>query len=88
MRFDQVHVDIVGVLPPSNRHQYLLTCIDRFTRWPETTPIAEITAPTIARAFVHTWITCFGVPSTITNNRGSEHELALFHEQILLLGTN
>ena len=32
--FDHVHIDIVGPLPPSNEHTYLLTCIDRFTRWP------------------------------------------------------
>jgi hypothetical protein len=31
-RFDQIHVDIVGPLPPSRGFTYLLTCVDRFTR--------------------------------------------------------
>ena len=31
-RFDSIHVDIVGPLPPSKGYTYLLTCIDRYTR--------------------------------------------------------
>ena len=34
-RFDHVHIDIVGPLPYANDFRYLLTCVDRFTRWPE-----------------------------------------------------
>ena len=33
-RFDQVHVKIVGTLPPSKGYAYLLTAINRFTHWP------------------------------------------------------
>ena len=29
-----VHLDLVGPLPHSKGYTYLLTCIDRFTRWP------------------------------------------------------
>ena len=36
-QFDQVHVDIVGPLSVSQGQRYLLTCVDRFTRWPEVT---------------------------------------------------
>ena len=32
-RFDHVHIDIVGPLPYTNGFRYLLTCVDRFTRW-------------------------------------------------------
>ena len=31
-RFDHVHVDLVGPLPPSQGCQYLLTCVNCFTR--------------------------------------------------------
>ena len=30
------HIDILGPLPYSRGYKYLLTCVDRFTRWPET----------------------------------------------------
>ena len=30
-RFDMIHIDIVGPLPPSKGFTYLLTCIDRFS---------------------------------------------------------
>ncbi|GFS73430.1 transposon Ty3-G Gag-Pol polyprotein [Trichonephila clavipes] len=34
-KFTHIHIDIVGPLPPSEGHHYLLTIINRFSRWPE-----------------------------------------------------
>ena len=85
-RFDHIHIDLVGPLPPSNGCKYLLTCIDRYTRWPEAIPISDATAETIAQAFASRWIAVFGVPSTITTDRGAQFESALFRSLAGLLG--
>ena len=55
-RFDHLHVDIVGPLPPSQGFTYLFTVIDRFTRWTEAIPMTDSTAATCARALLREWI--------------------------------
>ena len=51
-RFDSLHVDLVGPLPESKGFAYLLTTVDRFTRWLEAIPPSDISAATCARAFL------------------------------------
>ena len=49
-----------------------------YTRWPEAIPIANITAETVAHAFIQRWISVSGSPATITTDRGWQFESALF----------
>lgn len=86
-RFEHIHLDLIGPLPISRGYRYCLTCIDRYTRWPEVIPLQDIEAPTVARAFVNTWIARFGVPLRVTTDQGRQFESRLFKELTELTGT-
>jgi len=59
-RFDTIHMDIGGSIPPCDGFSYLLTIIDRNTRLLEDFPMRSITTETIIDIFVNNWLTRFG----------------------------
>ena len=65
----------------------MLTCVDRFTKWPEAIPLTTITAEAVAQAFLSGWIARFGVPSTIVTDRGRQFESQLWNALMTLLGS-
>ncbi len=87
-RFDHVNVDLVGPLPPSQGCAYLLTIVDRFTRWPEAIPLQAIDTKSVARAFVFNWIARFGVPLDMSSDRGPQFTSELWSAMCELLGIN
>lgn len=85
-RLEHVHMDIVGPLTISGNNRYILTMIDRATRWPEAVPVPEITADVVARAFVDNWVARYGCPAVITTDRGPQFESNLFIAIAKILG--
>lgn len=85
-RFSDVHLDIIGPMPISDGYRYCVTLIDRYTRWPEVIPIADIRAETVAMAVFKDWIARFGVPKYIFTDQGTQFESELFRELSKLLG--
>ena len=79
-RFSHLNLDLVGPLPLSNGFKYLLTAVDRFTRWPIAVPIRDISSESVIDAFAHGWVANFGVPSSITTDRGSQFSSSLWSQ--------
>ncbi len=69
-RSSHVHTDLVGPCPLSLDQCYLLMCIDRFIRWPESIPLPGIIfKPVVNNSFLH-WVASGGVLRYITIDRG------------------
>ena len=84
-RFDHINMDIV-TLPVSNGFRYLLTIVDRFTRWPVAVPLVDSTTQNIVDAFAHGWVQNFGVPHTLTSDRGTQFTSAIFQQLASIWG--
>lgn len=86
-RFEHIHIDIV-IMPMSEGCRYCLTCVDRFSRWPEAIPMEDQEAATVARAFYTNWVARFGTPLRITSDQGRQFESHLFRELNQLTGAS
>jgi cleavage and polyadenylation specificity factor subunit 1 len=67
-RFEHIHIDLVGPLPISNGYRYLLTAIDRNTRWPEVYPLKDTSTNTIVDTLEREFVSRFGVPLEVTSD--------------------
>ena len=60
--------------------------MDRFSRWPIAVPLPDTQTITVLHAFLFHWIANFGVPSTITTDRGAQFESHMFIGFLRLFG--
>jgi len=78
-KFEVLHIDITGPFPTTaTGNRYVLSMIDKFTRWVELAPIPNMEATTVAKAFFETWLCRYGAPSTIVSDQGTQFESSLF----------
>ena len=87
-RFSHIHTDIVGPLKPSKDKRYILTIIDRFSRWPEAIPLEDQSAETVAKTLYREWICRYGTPEIITTDQGRNFESTLMAELNQIIGTH
>jgi transposase InsO family protein len=73
-------VDILGPFPRAvGGYRYLFVAIDKFTKWPEATPVVSITQSATV-AFLKSIICRFGVPSRIITDNGIQFISWIFQE--------
>lgn len=78
---EKVALDLTGPFPETERgNRYLLVIGDHFTKWTEAIPLPNITAVSVAQAFVEHFICRFGVPLEILTDQGRQFESELFRE--------
>ncbi|GBN07152.1 hypothetical protein AVEN_149611-1 [Araneus ventricosus] len=78
VRFKNIHLDIIGPLPPSGSHHYFFTCVVRYSRWPEVLPMPDTKSETCFEIFLNGWISRFGVHEVVPEDLGSQYESKLF----------
>uniref|UniRef100_A0A914EPM1 RNA-directed DNA polymerase n=1 Tax=Acrobeloides nanus TaxID=290746 RepID=A0A914EPM1_9BILA len=67
----QLHCDLIGPLPISNRKLYILTVVDSFSKLLATDAITHKTAHEVSEALLK--IFCiYGIPDTLASDRGKE----------------
>jgi transposase InsO family protein len=77
-RFSHIHVNLVGPLPASKGFTYLLTIIDKTSRWTEGIPIAATTTVDCLNALFQGWVSRFRVPAVITSDHGAQFTSSLW----------
>ena len=69
--FEEVVIDLVGPLPKSKKgNQYILSIMDRMSRYPEAIPIRNGKAKTVIFHLIH-YFTRFGLPKNVQSVNGS-----------------
>ena len=85
--FEVTHLDITGPYPTTPRgNRYLLTFIDKFTKYAEAYPIKEQSAEACARVYASQIITRHGTGSKLITDQGSAFMSAFFSETCKILG--
>jgi len=87
--FQQIAVDIVGPLPVcSNNDKYILSVMDRFSRYIKLFPISNVHAKTIAIILRQKYFLVYGVVDSILSDRGSQFTGSIFKILCDLLNIN
>ena len=73
-------------MPSSQGFSYLLTMMDRTSRWPEAVLLSSTMAESCARAFISTWVFRFGVLAMLTSDRGAHFTSSVWSEVCFVLG--
>ena len=87
--FAHVCVDLVGPLSPSSSegHRYVLTLVDKATRFPDAVALRHIDSGTVSQALLGMF-SHVGFPTTLTSDNGTQFTSEMFEEFLKGLGTH
>lgn len=86
--FGEIVIDVVGPLPRTRGgNEYLLTMVDRVTRFPEAIPLRSIRSEKIVEALV-SFFTKFGIPKTLQSDCGTNFTSRFFRKKMSELGVH
>ncbi|XP_066940971.1 uncharacterized protein [Macrobrachium rosenbergii] len=84
--FREVVIDVVGPLPRTRgRNEYLLTIIDRMTRFPEAVPLRSIRGEKVLEAVIG-FFTKYGIPKKLQSDCGTNFTSRFFKKKMSELG--
>ena len=84
--FTEVIIDVVGPLPRTRGgNEYLLTIIDRMSRYPEAIPLRRVKSEKIVEALVG-FFTKFGIPKVLQSDCGTNFTSRYFKKKMEELG--
>ena len=79
-RFSFIHLDICGPLPESHDgFKYMLTILDRTSRWVEAIPMRTDSSAETCRAFME-YVSRFGLPDRACSDNGNAFVANLFQD--------
>lgn len=77
-RFRQIHIDLVGPLPVVKGYQYIMTFIDRCSRFVVAQPVQRIDTISVWNTLLNSWVKYFGCPGVVTADRGRQFDNRVF----------
>ncbi|XP_066981054.1 uncharacterized protein [Macrobrachium rosenbergii] len=84
--FQHILIDVVGPLPRASAgKEFILTKLERVSRYPEAIPLKSIKAPVIVKCLVD-FFSRYGLPKTIQSDQGSNFMSKYFKDQMKQLG--
>jgi len=79
--YERWYIDLTGPHPKSYRGNiWILTCLDRWSKWIETFPLQNKEAETVAKVLVKQVFTRFGAPLSILSDREKEVDGRIINE--------
>ena len=78
--WETLAIDLLKLPLTENGYQYLLVCIDHFSRFSVLIPLKDKTAKSVATALIDNIFSYFNTPSTLLSDNGSEFNNAILNE--------